>query len=87
MSDSKQTNQTADELSKANGPAFTNEKKIHPWLPEEKFSSICMLFFLFVGFYGIFMVNRNWILSWFVALLFSPKIIKNILDFLLRKKQ
>jgi predicted transcriptional regulator len=26
---------------------FTNEKKIHPWLPEEKFSSICMLFFLF----------------------------------------
>jgi len=86
MSDSPQNKEKNDHLSNKVDSFLSIEKNVISWFPESKFSMTCMVFFLFVGFYGVFMVSLTWLLYWFVALLFSPKIIKNIFHFFIRKK-
>ena len=48
------------------------------WLPDKKFQLFCMLFFFFVGFYGIFMVSWTWLLYFIFSLFFSPKVIQSV---------
>jgi hypothetical protein len=62
------------------------EKNIS-WLPDNKVSLMSFLFLFFVGFYGIFMVSISWILYWFFALFFSPKVIHMVLNIVSKRQK
>jgi hypothetical protein len=87
MSDSNKSNQKNSHLISDSDLFFRNEKQVDPWFPQKNLSLTGMLFFFFMGLYGVFMVNLTWLLFWIGTIFLSPKITKKMYAFFLRVKR